>query len=62
MRALAIFLQAVAGLCDNAGKFEELWNLKELMREIVRGGGLARPGSSIYVSLIQVSSAPMRVI
>lgn len=47
--------QTVAGLCRNSGRHEELWDLKELMRDIVvDGGGLARPGSSIYVSLIRV--------
>lgn len=47
--------QTVAGLCRNSGRYQELWDLKELMRDIVvDGGGLARPGSSIYVSLIRV--------
>lgn len=45
----------MSGLCRNAGKYEQLWDLKELMRQIVKDGGLARPGASVYVSLIRVS-------
>ncbi|CAM9219017.1 unnamed protein product, partial [Scytosiphon promiscuus] len=53
--------EAVAGLCRNSARYEELWDLKELMRDIVvRGGGLARPGSSIYVSLIRACGAARR--
>lgn len=48
------WVQTVARLCGNEGKFEELWNLKDLMRDMVNEGGLARPGSSIYVSLVRV--------
>ncbi|CAM9535650.1 unnamed protein product, partial [Ectocarpus fasciculatus] len=53
--------ETVAGLCRNSGRYEELWDLKELMRDIVvDGGGLARPGSSIYVSLIRACGAARR--
>eukprot|EP00903_Cladosiphon_okamuranus_P008706 g8340.t1 len=53
--------ETVAGLCRNSGRYQELWDLKELMRNIVvDGGGLARPGSSIYVSLIRACGAAQR--
>lgn len=48
-------IQAVARLCGKAGKYAPLWDIKELMRDLVKGGGMTRPGSWIYASLIRVS-------